>query len=559
MREVLEPMIQHNRLRALIAALCIICAVLGPICPAWRAAAPTALAEERVQLLQISLSARPEELVEPGDVILTLVIENISEMDADNVYLSSSDGLFSEPIGHIGAGDSQTLSRPHSVSQQELDSGIISYIISHDDPLVEGNKVNYTVQAPIRQSDLHPEAEFTRQFSTRYVSPGSTVTITYHIRNTGNVALTSLRVQDELGDFTGRVERLEPGESRSLISRVTLTEADVSAATLTYDVEALENQSFVSTLAEAPIRIAYGQIDAELSVNFSAFSTSTADVVLLLTNLGNVDYTNIRITDDLYGGVIADNMILPSGVADPVEVSCTYPVRGSQGFRWRITGTSEAGDKIDFITQTVTLEPREIVYPAEITLQAEALMPRIRRAGSVPVRIHIENNGDADVTDITLTEALLGEIRSFAIIPAGSAIQREIMLDVQEDTEFLFDLRYSDVFGREHSLSAAPVMVQIASDGVMPEGADQRFIEFTGSSIKIGGSSLFGVLIIAGCAVLLTLIIILLVASRRARIEKQLRIAAEKQRRKKEEAARSGSQAKPSPKSGAAGKKTKKA
>jgi len=76
--------------------------------------------------------------------------------------------------------------------------------------------------------------------------------------------------------------------------------------------------------------------------------------------------------------------------------------------------------------------------------------------------------------------------------------------------------------------------VAITPDGVLPDGAKPGFIEFTGSSIKIGGSSTFAVLLIAGCVVLLVLIIMLLIASRRARIEKQIRIAAEKQRRKEE-------------------------
>ena len=69
-------------------------------------------------------------------------------------------------------------------------------------------------------------------------------------------------------------------------------------------------------------------------------------------------------------------------------------------------------------------------------------------------------------------------------------------------------------------------------DGVLPEGAKRSFIEFTGNSIKIGGSSMFAVLLISGCVVLVVLVVILLVATRRARFEKKLRMAAERQRRR---------------------------
>lgn len=522
----------------LLAALCLLAALLG----AFYGSLP-ALAEEGASLLRLTLAAQPEELVEPGDVTLSLTIENISDRDAQNVYLSSSDGLLSEPVGQIAAGQSQTIRRTHSVTQAELDAGAITYTVSHDDPDEAGRKVNYSVQASIHKNDLHPEAEFTRQFSSRYVAPGDTVTITYRIRNSGNVALTALRVQDELGDFTGRVDRLEAGESRMLISRVTLTEADSSAATLTYDVEALEGQSFVTTLSEAPVRMAYARMEAELSASYSAFSTNTANVVLLLTNLGNVDYTNIRVIDDIYGGVIADNVTVPSGVADPVELSCSYPVRGDAGFRWRITGISETGESIELVTDTVTLEPREITFPAEITMRVEALTPKIRRAGEVTMRLRIENAGDADVTDIVLSEAALGEIERYAVIPAGGSIEREFGLHVAQETQFGFSILYTDITGWQRSLACAPVEVEIASDGVLPEDAKQPFIEFTGNSIKVVGSSLYATLLIVGCGVLLVLIVILLIVSRRARLEKQLRIAAEKQRRR-EGSARTGAPAK---------------
>lgn len=496
---------------------------------------PAARAEENVQLLRISLVTQPDSLVEPGDVTLILGIENTSDTDAENVYLSSSDGLFSEPIGQIEAGQTISLNRPHSVSQAELDSGAISYIISHDDPYEEGHKVNYTVQAPIRRSELQPGVEFTRQFSSRYVSPGDTVTISYNILNTGNVALDSLRIQDSLGDFTGRIERLDVGESRTLISRVTLHEAGVSSATLTYDVNALDEDSFIRALADAPVRIAYGQIDAQLSAGFSAFSNDTAEVVLLLSNLGNVDYPNLRISDDIYGGVVADHISLPSGSADPITISATYPVRGNGGFRWRITGVSESGEQVDLVTDTVYLNRPEPAYPAELTLQSFAITPEIRKAGNVPVLIYLENPGDADASNIQLSEASLGTIHNFAVLPAGGYITRQLSLPVEEEhTEFSFSIRYTDYYGETRGAVAAPVSVDITPDGILPEGAEEAFFEFSGGSFKIGGSSTFAVLLAAGVVILITLIIILLVLSRRARLEKKLRMAAGRQRRRAE-------------------------
>lgn len=528
-----------NRLRALMLALCLLAAAFLPMDGMPGFAMPAAQAEENVQLLRISLLAQPDSLVEPGEVTLILGIENTSEMLAENVYLSSSDGLLSEPIGQIEAGQIISLNRPHSVSQAELDAGAITYIISHDDPREIGHKVNYTVQAPIVQSELNPEVEFTRQFSSRYVAPGGTVTIVYNIFNSGNVALNSLRVQDSLGDFTGGIERLDVGENRTLISRVTLDEADASLATLTYDVEAMDRESFSISLDEAPIRMAYAQIDASLSVSYSPFSTDTAEVVLLMSNLGNVDYTNIRITDDIYGGIIADNVVLPSGSADPISISAAYPVRNDEGFRWRITGNSESGEKIDMITETAYLVPHEPAYPTEVTLQVQVLTPDVRMAGNVPVRIRIENLGDADITDIDLNETRLGTVHNFAVIPAGGHLERDFSLPIRESCDFNFIIRYTSVYGEDRGVIAAPARVEISPDGVLPEGMEEKSAGFSGDSFKIGGSSTFAVLLIVGSVLLLALIITLLVLSHKAKMEKKLRMAAERHRKKGDQPARS--------------------
>ena len=529
MNEVGNRMIR--RIGQIICAL-LLCLAAGlfPARGAGPVSAPAALAEE-APLLEIQLSAKPDELVEPGDVTLSFTIENASDRDAQNVYLSSSDGLLSEPIGQIGAGESQIFTRSHSVTQAELDAGEITYIISHDDPMDPERKVNYTVHASIHQSDRRPQVEFTRQFSSACFEMGDTVTILYRVRNSGNVAVNSLRVEDALGDFTGRVELLDVGESRTLISRVTLSGDAVSAPTLTYAVDAPEGQSFSQSLCEATLQAVQPRISARLSADYSPFSESAAEVVLLLENAGGADYLNLCVTDDVYGGVIAEELQLPAG-SDPIAVSCSYPVRGQGSFRWRVTGLSATGSRVDFLTNSVTLPPRQIDVLADVQLRAAAATPRIRRAGAVEVQLRIENAGDADVTDLVLSEESLGELRSFAILPADGAIDCAVELDVRESGQYSFHVQYTDADGWQDGVDSEPVEIAIAPDGVLPEGAKPGFIEFTGSSIKIGGSALFGVLMIAGCVTLVVLIVILAVASHRARIQRQLRMAEEKVKRR---------------------------
>jgi len=489
------------------------------------------MADETQLMLEVGVTAKPDEMVAPDETILTFTITNISEIDALNLYLSSADGLISEAIGQIAAGDTQTFSRSHTVTEAELAAGEISYIISHDAPLQGSGRVDYTIRAAIEKAVARPEAEFTRQFSSNYAQAGSMISITYRVKNTGNVALNTLQVRDSLGDFTGRIDRLEVGESRTLISRVGIDKASVSSAVLSYCVDGEGETVHTQSLTDMPVRLAQAQIDAVLSAGYAAFSDDSAEVMLILTNDGNVDYRDITITDDIYGGVIADNVRVLSG-SDPVTVSAAYPLRETGTFRWQISGMSETGERVDFVTDTITLDPIMASDPSELRIWAETDTPRIRRSGNVKIRLHILNEGNSAVENVILSEATLGEIRNFAVIPSAGEIQREIDVLIKEDTGYLFHVDYTDADGWLRSADAEPIEIEIAPDGVLPEGSKVPLVEFSGMSVKIGGSSLFGVLLASACVVLVILIVILLFATRKARLEKHIRIAAEKQRRR---------------------------
>lgn len=513
-------MIIRNRLRMVGIAICLIGIVLS--------LADFALAEETRTLLKISVTAQPAEMVEPADVTLNFIIENTGDADAQNVYLSSADGLLSESVGLVVAGEQQSFNRQHSVTAEELAAGEISYTISHDDPENPDGKVNYTVRAEICRSDAQPEVEFTRQLSSRYVEQDGTLTIIYRVRNSGNVTLEDLRVQDALGDYTGRIDRLEAGESCALVSRVAVSEECVSSAKLDYTVKNGEDVNL--TLEDVPIYIAQTELEMQFSAVYAPFSTDTAEVLLTLTNTGNVDIHGVRVTDESYGGVIAENLVIPAG-GEAVELSRSYALRGEMQFRWQVQGVSGSGKEILLDTGTEALTENQTENPfVELHIEAATLTPRIRKSGDVNVFVRIDNIGEADARNVILSEESMGDVHCFAIIPDGDSVSREFSVHVSGDTSYHFSIRYTDAQGEEQRLDAEPVEFEIASDGVLPEGAKNSFIEFTGKSIKIGGSSTFAALMIAGCTVLLVLIALLMIASRRARFERRVRIAAEKQR-----------------------------
>ena len=266
----------------------------------------------------------------------------------------------------------------------------------------------------------------------------------------------------------------------------------------------------------------------------TAFDDGTADAILILTNTGNVNYTGVTVLDDVYGGVIADGLTLPSG-ASPVEVPHTYPVRGEGEYRWRVTGMSDAGETLDLRTETLTLSNLPEDPAVVIDLQVAARTPRINRAGQVTFDATIANVGNVMARDALLYEVNRGEIRRLAVLPLGEPSQVTAGFEVDEDTEFVFCLNYIDADGHQRTVSTDPVSVVIAPDGETPERVSRAGMDLEGGSVKLGGSTTtFIVLLVIAGAALIVMVTILAAASVRARAEKRQRLAAEKQRVKAE-------------------------
>ena len=494
-----------------------------------------ALAEDALQpALFINYTAQPAMMVAPGDISMTFLIENRSNRPVQNIYLASADGLLSEPIGQLGAGESQTLVRSHAVTQEELDAGQVVYTISHD-PQEEGNeKVVYTLDVPIIKGEQQPGVAFTRQFSSQFGVKDGLMTVTYKIVNTGNVPLSALRIRDTLGDFTGRLEQLDVGETKSFISRVTLTGDDLSMPVLEYAVPT--GDEFSLSLDPAPLPIADDHLITSFYVRQAEFNDDVADAILILTNLGNVDYTDITVWDDVYGGVIADAISLPSG-AHPVEIPYTYPLRGEGEYRWHITGANSAGQLLDLRTSTIVASNEPLTRSMDISLTAQTATPRINRPGQVTFDFTILNTGTLMARDARLYEVNRGDIRRLAVIPRG---EREPTVfsasyDVSQDAEFIFCLEYIDAQGNRQEQTTSPIAVQIAADGVDPQRLDGPGGTLKGESVKLGGNSAtFIVLLVIAGAALTVMITILAVTSIRARRDRMKRMAAEKQRIKAE-------------------------
>ena len=496
------------------------------------ALAARALATEDRHALEISLSASPSEMVEPQDISLTFTIRNTSDAAAENVYISSFDGLLSEPIGQIAPGETQTVIRAHSVTGDELRDGYVSYIITHDGRDGDADKVNYTVRTDVLRTEPMPAVEFTRRMSSGIVAPGGTVTLAYDVKNTGNVALSSLRIRDPLGEFTGWLDSLAAGESRTFLSRVAPAEDSVSQPEISYAVHALDDEVYTCALEEAEIRVEEQALLASLAVVRSGDGAGTAKVVLTLSCQGSAEWYDVAVTDDILGGLIADGIRVVPGELSSVSRECV--LMDSRSFRWRVSARCGTGETVDVATDTVSVPEEGAPEPAALSLWAEPEYSEIGRSARVSVRLYLENAGGVNAENVAITGADGGEICAFAVVPPGDPIVRDIDVDVSEDTELVYTAAYADGDGAEYSVSAQPVSIRVVPGAPVPSGAEDEADWFDGGFFRMEGRSVYVVMLIAAGAVLVLLAALLMANTRRERRARRER-RNELRRRQKEE------------------------
>ena len=523
-----------RRFAALLAALALALLCAGGFAmPMARAEGAEPTQPPLRHVLDISFSVSPAALVEPGAVTLTFTIANTSEYDAENVYISSSDGLRTEPLGQIEAGDSRTFSRAHDVTEAELEAGRITYIFSHDGVANDPDTVNYTVDCPIERAIARGEVEFTRQFSAAYARPGDVVTITYRVRNAGNVPIADLRVDDAPGEYSGRADRLDVGETRLFTSRVSVEDVTTSAPRLRYTVPAEGGGEREVTLSEARILLADEQLTATLALDReTARVGETVTATLTVMSLGNVSFYDLAVYDESFGGLVADSLEMEPGT-QTLTIQRQYPVRGDATYQLRVRALSSSGAVIETLTEPVSLRALPAESGADISIYAEAVYPQIAAAGEVPVDVYILNEGGESARDAVLSELSTGtQLRAFDFLAARFTTHRRVYVPVSQTGELTFSVRYVNAAGVARTVESPPVLVEIARGGQRLDQIGES-APYSGQSVKISENPTFLFMLGGAALLLLALAVALLITSRKQR--RQRREKLEKQRRQRQE------------------------
>ena len=484
-------------------------------------ACPAALAEEAQARLNITAAANPAQMVLAQDAVFTFLLENISGQTAYDVTILFPEANGQKLVGDIAAGQAVPAEIVYSVTDEDLTNGSLAFTVTcANTPAGEATETQ-TVSVPVIRELERPEVEFTRQISNRYVHAGDDLTVVYQVKNTGNVPLTGLMLNDPLGSFSESLEQLAVGDTQTFINRVQLQESAASTPTLRF-ASVASGQNYTKSLSSASITLADEAIFAQLSVDKAEVNYGdSVTLTLTLTNGGNVSFTDVTLSDSVLGMLENEPLSLPSG-GSPVVIARSCVIKSDTTFRVHISGNTDAGTPFAVDTDPVSVSVIKTESAADLTLSAVPSARTLSEPGMVSFTLTLTNNGQSDLSRVSLKEETRGEVRLFDIIPAGAPTIKEQMYDVTENTTFRFFAEITDSDGNVRTVSCDPIEITIGEGGLSPLATPQTGFGalLYSSAIRVGEISLYPVMLVGVLLLIALLVLIFVLSSRKRRRQK---------------------------------------
>jgi len=254
-----------------------------------------------------------------------------------------------------------------------------------------------------------------------YSAPGTSVTYSYKVTNTGNVTLTAVKVTDPmvgLSAISCPATSLAVAVSETCTASYTTTQADMDAGSISNTGSATgtpptgpnvtDSSSLTIPAVQSP---ALTVVKESKESGFDAAGT-TLDFTFLVTNTGNVTLTGITVNDPLAD--LSTPFCPTTTLAPAANVTCTADYvttqadvdRGSVVNSATATGDPPTGPP-------PTSPPSSVTVPAvqspSLTVTKSAQQTSFSTAGQMlDFSFLVTNTGNVTLTDITVNDELAG-------------------------------------------------------------------------------------------------------------------------------------------------------
>lgn len=441
-------------------------------------------AEREMRVTKLTDPPLPTEPQAGDEITWTITIANIgnTRLEIGTITEPLPDTVVSAPAQAVlQPGESTTATATHVLSQAEIDSGELRNQVTVSGK-VPGPDTPFTDTPSGNDPDTPNEDETVtplpagpsialRKVLTSDVSgpllPGDEILFDFTIRNTGNVTLTNLVLTDHLAgvvldDAVLAGLDLAPGAEVTLGGTYVLNAADIEAGGLTNTATATGDDPHGTEVSDdsgtdfdndlpTPVDLIR---DPQIALT-KIIATAPADPVKAgdmityafeIRNTGNVELRDIALRD-LVGGVTLSGSRtapLPVGEVDTTSFTGSYTLTqadidaGIFANSAEVAGTGTGPDGDDLVVTDISGTDLDNDDPTELPIAPQPALTILKQADDSAINspaivgdeitysFTVTNTGNVTLTDVTVTDPLLGIFPGNVIASLGPGAEQVV-------------------------------------------------------------------------------------------------------------------------------------
>ena len=412
----------------------------------------------------------------PGELTFSITVSNAGDEDMPGpVKLYYPDMTPVEEFGSptLAAGNSTSWEGTWNVTQKELESGFVGFIVERTEVDPETGELTTKMarlKLPITYAGAEPELNILRTFVPTVAGKNQEVSVIYEITNTGTAEVSNVTIKEhkDIATTAGAIKSIAPGETKKYVFTVKMGAKDLnSEATVSYKAG---GKSYTEKVT--PDVIHYGVMDLTATLSADKKGGAPGDTVklkLTLKNSGKSDYTNVRVTDETLGDVFTGETVR---AGETIALEKDLVITETTDLQFIIKSEDANGNTYETAPGRVHVIATDPAKQIVLSVEASADRSEVYKipGGVVRFKITVHNESAVDVRDISLM-AVERQVYHFDVIPSGESRTITRDMEISMAGTFQFNATVKDELNQMLVFSSNAIPIAYAPPTPVPTEA----------------------------------------------------------------------------------------
>ena len=436
--------------------------------------------------IKVSMELSKTKFTGPETINVSITVTNVGDGDMPKpVTLYYPGGKKVDEFGSptLSVGASKRWNGTWTVTKEQLEAGKITFQVRYSfygssadeesEPKLKSVKKNFSKKITYSSPKAEPAISVERKITPTTAQKGQEISVVYEISNTGEVAVTSVNIKENsaVSSKSGTIESIEPGKTETYTFTTTMGSRDItSAATVSYKAG---GKSYSKKVESAVIK--YGEVNLSASLKADKKGGAPGDTVkltLTLKNSGNLDFTNVTVTDPALGTVFSGETVK---AGETVTLEKELTITETREYQFTVTADESTGKGVETATGRVSVIAMDPTQQIVLSVEASADREMVYKVpGTVRFSITVHNDSAVEVKNITV-KAVDVTLYTFESIPAGESASfiRDADVNIVENNKgtFQFTANCRDQLDQQLSFASNPIVIVYAQTTPVPTEA----------------------------------------------------------------------------------------